>query len=85
MGVPGRPKGSKTRPQLRDFISEDEVKKIIAEAKKKAREGDTGMLKFILEQIFGKAVQPMEGKLEGEFIINISEKIAKKRDIKKTN
>ena len=66
----GRPHGSTTRPQFRDYISEEEVKKIIAEAKKKAKEGDTTMLKFILELIFGKAPQSIEmPKGDGELTI----------------
>lgn len=55
----GRPKGSVTRPQIRDFISEEEVKVLVADAKLKA-ETDPTLLKFLLEQIFGKAPQAME-------------------------
>ena len=64
----GRPFGSTTRPQLRDFISKEDVKKIINEAKKKAKEGDTTMLRFILEQIFGRAIQPI-GTEDGKPLI----------------
>lgn len=57
----GRKVGSKStvRPKLREFINEREVKDIVETAKKKAGEGDTRMLTFILEQIFGRAVQPV--------------------------
>ena len=64
----GRPKGSFTKPQLRDYIDENEVASIIKEAKKKAKEGDTGMLKFVLEQIFGKAPQSMDLTTDGKAI-----------------
>lgn len=56
----GRPQGSTTRPQIRDYISETEVKNLVAKAKKQAREGDTNLMKFLLEQIFGKAPQSFE-------------------------
>lgn len=62
----GRPKGSTTKPQLRDFIDKEEVQKIINEAKKKAKQGDTNMLKFILEQIFGKAPQNLDLTTDGK-------------------
>ena len=57
----GRPFGSTTRPQFRDFITEDEVKKLVKIAKKQA-ETKPELLKFVLEQIFGRAPQPLTGK-----------------------
>jgi len=65
----GRPKGSTKRPQIKDYVTEKEVKEIVESAKQKAKEGDTHLLKFLVEQIFGKAIQPMEGNLHGELII----------------
>ena len=66
----GRPKGSTTKPRLSDYLSEKQVIKLIKKANEMAEEGDTLMLKFVLEQHFGKAIQPMEGSFVGE--INIS-------------
>lgn len=64
----GNKKGNTKRPQLRDFISKKEVKALITEAKKRAKAGDTIMLKFIIEQIFGRAVQPIGGE-DGKSIV----------------
>jgi len=63
----GRPKGSKTRPQLRDFYTDEELKEFINDLKKRAKE-DAGLAKFIAEQIFGKAVQPI-GNDDGQPLI----------------
>lgn len=55
----GRPKGSFTRPQIRDFFTEEEIKAFVESAKIEAQKDPT-MRKFLLEQIFGKAAQQME-------------------------
>lgn len=64
----GRPLGSKTRPRFCDFITEKEVFDIIETAKRMAREGDSVMLKFVAEQVFGKASQSMDITTGGEKI-----------------
>lgn len=56
----GRPKGSVTRPQLRDYFTEEEVKQMV-EMIKTHMVDDMTLLKFAAEQIFGKAVQPISG------------------------
>lgn len=60
MGKPGRPKGSTTKPQLRDHFTPEEVTDLVRTAKKKAKTGDTKLLVFLLEQIYGKAPQSIE-------------------------
>ncbi len=55
----GRPSGSTSRPQIRDFVTADEVKDLVETCKKQAKEGRPELMKFLLEQIFGKAVQPI--------------------------
>lgn len=55
----GRPRGSSNRPMIRDYITPDDVVSLMDIAKKKAEEGDSSMMKFLLEQIFGRAVQPI--------------------------
>lgn len=55
----GRPKGSITKPRLSDYITEEQVTTLVSKAIAMANEGDTHILKFILEQHFGKAVQPI--------------------------
>lgn len=52
----GRPKGSGNKPRISDYITLDEVKALVETAKRTA--GDKPeLLKFLLEQIFGKARQ----------------------------
>lgn len=65
----GRPKGSTSKPKLSDYITEEEVQEIIIAAKDKAKGGDTRMLTFILEQIFGKAPQSIEANHTGVLTI----------------
>ena len=65
----GRPKGSTTRPQMRNFINDKKVKELVKKAEEMAKNGDSTMLKFVLEQIFGKAVQPIGGDKDNPFVI----------------
>ena len=64
MAKRGRPIGSKTKPQFGDFITSDEVKKLVEKAKALANKGDPKLLVFCLEHIFGKARQPIDGGLD---------------------
>lgn len=64
----GRPKGAVTRPQLRDFFTQEEIVDFVADLKEKAKT-DPGLQKFIAEQIFGKAIQPVEGNLSGTLVL----------------
>lgn len=65
----GRPKGSTTKPRLADHLSEDEKLSIVNKAKELALAGNEAMLKLLIEQIYGKALQPVEGDLKGELKI----------------
>ena len=56
----GRKKGSKTLLKLRDHITKEDIKELIDKAREKAKEGDTKLLVFMLEQLFGKAPQSIE-------------------------
>jgi len=64
-----RPFGSKTRPQIRQFMYDDDIRDIMAVAIKEAKKGNAIMAKFLLEQIFGKAPQSMDLTSKGESII----------------
>lgn len=55
----GRPKGSTTRPQIRNYFSEEDVENIV-EMLKTHMVDDMQLLKFVSEQIFGKATQNVE-------------------------
>lgn len=55
----GRPRGSNTRPQLKDFFTEEEVKELVYDLRQRAKT-DNKLLKFLAEQIFGRAIQPNE-------------------------
>lgn len=64
MGKAGRPPGSTTKPRLSDFLTEKDVKELVSTAKKLAKKGNDTMLKFILEQHFGKAMQTVEADVK---------------------
>jgi len=55
----GRPKGATTRPQLRDQLTPQRITALVKKAEEMANNGDPTMLKFLLEQVYGKAVQPL--------------------------
>jgi hypothetical protein len=57
----GRRLGSKNadRPKIRDFIKPEEITDLVETCKKQALDGRPELMKFLLEQIFGKAVQPI--------------------------
>jgi hypothetical protein len=54
----GRPVGSTNRPQIRDHFTEQDVKDVIELLKTHMVE-DMNVLKFVAEQLFGKAMQPV--------------------------
>lgn len=66
---PGRPKGSKSKPRLTDYMSEEEITQIVHKARDLALKGNETMIKLILEQKFGKAVQAVEGDVTGNLTI----------------
>ncbi len=52
----GRPKGAINKFKLRERFTDEEIMELVSEAKEQAKK-DPIMLKFLLEQIFGKARQ----------------------------
>lgn len=54
----GRKKGSTTRPQIRDYFTPKEVAELVVQLKERAKT-DSTILKFLGEQVFGKAPQPL--------------------------
>jgi hypothetical protein len=56
-----RPLGSTNKPKLADNINNEERAKLVQKAIEKAEAGDVIMLKFLLEQVYGKAEQPVSG------------------------
>lgn len=72
----GRPKGSITRPQLRDYYTPKEIVDFVADLKNSAKT-DPGLKKFIAEQIFGKAPQPLEGDFKGNITLTFDKAFKK--------
>lgn len=64
----GRPKGSKTRPQLIDYYTDSELAEFFADLKESAKK-DPMIKKFVAEQLLGKAMQPVEGNVSGELVL----------------
>lgn len=73
----GRPKGSTNNPKLRDQLTPKQVTVLVNKAIEKAEEGDSIMLKFILEQIYGKAVQPIGGDSDRPLIVKFDDSFHK--------
>lgn len=53
----GRKMGSTAKPKITDSMSEEQIQSIIASALQKAEDGDSVLIKFLLEQYWGKAPQ----------------------------
>lgn len=66
----GRPKGTLTKPRLSDYLSEEQVKVLVNKAIEMASTGDSVMLKFCLEQHFGRAAQPISNDDDKPFKIS---------------
>jgi len=79
----GRPKGSTKRPQIKDFITEEQAHAVVASLLAEALEGKTDAAKYIADQYFGKAMQTQEisGRDGADLIFAISEVVAQKNDI----
>jgi hypothetical protein len=77
----GSRKGSTTRPQLRDFYTKKELEEFIASVKERSKTDPT-LAKFVGEQIFGKAPQPIEGRMEHELIFDAETRAKANKAIK---
>ena len=60
----GRPKGSRHKPKITDHMTQQEAEVLLAVSLQKAMDGSETMMKFLLEQFYGKAMQRTE--LTGE-------------------
>ena len=64
----GRKRGGRnalTKQLLKNVISEKDKAEILKKAVNKAKEGDKDLLKFFLEQFYGKAPQQLDHKIAG--------------------
>jgi len=52
----GRPKGTPDKPKITDSMSEEDIQLLIGYARERAKDSDV-MLKFLLEQYWGRAKQ----------------------------
>ena len=77
----GRPRGSLTvsRPKIHDFVTKEEVKELVEKAKSEAKAGRPEILKFLLEQIFGRAPLPISGDVGNQTPIPILHILSKKQ------
>lgn len=63
----GRKKGSRgslTKQLLRDVVTTKEQKEILKAGLDKAKAGDKDLVKFFLEQFYGKAPQQLDHKID---------------------
>jgi len=64
----GAKKGSRyslTKQLLRDVVTPADQKEILKAGLEKARKGDKDLIKFFLEQFYGKAPQQLDHKIDG--------------------
>jgi hypothetical protein len=66
----GRPVGSKNKIKFKDHMSAKDIKTLVENAKKRA-ETDSSVLKFLMEQVFGKAAQPISNDSNEPFKLQI--------------
>lgn len=57
----GRPKGSTTKPRISDYLTQEQVDKLVVKAFEMAESGNEKMLAFVLDHHFGKAAQAITG------------------------
>lgn len=79
----GRPVGSGNKPNIGNYVSMKEIEQLLQKAKELAEKGDSRMISYLLDHIFGKARQNigLDGGEDGKaLIIQLSEVIAKKND-----
>lgn len=65
----GKPKGAISKPRISDYLTKEQIDALVKKAYSMARRGNEVMLKFVLEQNFGKAMQPVEGEMKGNITI----------------
>lgn len=61
----GRPKGTPDKPKITDSMTPEEIQLLIGYAKERAKESDV-MLKFLLEQYWGRPAQAVDVTSGGE-------------------
>jgi len=76
----GRPKGSKDKPRLSDRFTGEEKAAIVKKTLEKALEGDSKLLQFLVEQMYGKASQAVELEGGAEFVLKIAKEVADKHE-----
>ena len=81
----GRPSGHKDLIKISDYFTNEEKIELIELAKKQSK-NNYKMVQYLLDQLCGKAPQRIElSNPEGEvFMLQISEKIAKKNNLNAT-
>lgn len=74
----GRPVGSTTKPRLSDCLTKEQIDTLVKKAFSMAEAGNEAMLKFVLEQNFGKAIQPTDMNIIGDMYISFDPVYKKK-------
>ena len=67
----GRPKGaiSKVKQTLKEMISDDMAKELIAKLFEQAKNGSTDAAKYLIDQKYGKANQSIDNNISGGVMI----------------
>lgn len=71
----GRKKGFSNRPKITDHMTDEQIKEIADKAYSNAIAGDSQLIKFILEQVYGKAQQTVDMTSKGKRITKVEVEI----------
>lgn len=72
----GRPKGTTTTPQFSHYVDKKDIEKFVKHVLTKYQE-DPQIAKWVGDQIFGKARQPIDGDFKGKLEILFDEAFKK--------
>jgi len=81
-GESGNPNGRPKKFTIKDYITEEDVKSLVIKAKELAEQGKTDIVKFLLEQAFGKAPQSIDHTTGGEKLKNYYDELTDEELIK---
>jgi hypothetical protein len=81
----GRPKGSGHKPKITDDLTEKEKQELLKKTLEKAMKGDSKLLQFLVEQIYGKAPQSIDMGGGVNLVLQIAKQVADKNEQDDTN
>lgn len=62
----GRPRGTYNKPRFADFVTPEDVQRLIKKALEMAENGDSAMMRHVLDHCVGRPTQPTDITTNGE-------------------